>query len=190
VLGVEEPWRILSATFVHFGVMHIAFNMLATIHLGQMLERHIGSARFIVTVIVTAIAGFGASQAWDLGTGAPQIPTGGASGGISGLIGALVGYLFARRDPAYKQVLFQFVAYAVLMGLLMNVNNAAHAGGFLAGLPFGYFFCKESRPWKLAPLFRVAAAACIVASIASVALCANSDIWRVQKAFEMQRSGR
>ncbi len=190
VIGVIEPWRILSATFVHFGVMHIVFNMMATIHLGKMLEGKVGSARFIVTVIVTAIAGFAASQAWDLNTGAPQIPTGGASGGISGLIGALVGNLYARRDPAYKQVFIQFVIYAVLMALLWSVNNAAHAGGFVAGVPFGYLFYKENRPWRLAWVFRIAAALCIVGSVASVVLCATSDVWRVQKAIEMQRMGR
>jgi membrane associated rhomboid family serine protease len=193
-LGPVEPWRFVAATFVHFGALHIVFNMLALVYLGRSLEPQLGSARYIVLLVVTSTAGFVLSWVWDIGSGALNGVTGGASGGVFGLVGALIGYLYARRDPAWKQIAIRFGLYAVLMAVMMGagsggirINNAAHLGGFLAGAPLGYFFYKESRPWRRHTLFRVLAACCVALCLASVVLSHHSDVWRAQRAIELLR---
>jgi rhomboid protease GluP len=187
LLVPHEPWRILSATFVHFGALHIVFNMGALIDLGKLLERQLRSARFCVLFVSTALSGFVASHIWYGYVAKVNVMTGGASGAIFGLAGALIGMLYARRDPAWKHVALRFGLYTALFCVMLPVNNAAHAGGFVLGLPLGYLFQKERRPAKRERVFRVLAALCIVASIASVVLCNNSRFWRASRALEHSR---
>lgn len=190
VLGVREPWRLLSATFVHFGILHLVFNMLGTVDLGRLLEPQLGSARFLVTLLFTAVAGFLVSQLWYLEISPSNTLTGGASGGLFGLVGTLIGTLYARGNPAWKQIAVRFGVYAVLFAVVLPVNNAAHAGGFLAGLPLGYLFYKESRPWRRHRLFRWCAGIGLVLSVGSVTASHLSDVWKVERAREILRQGR
>ncbi|HEX2731731.1 MAG TPA: rhomboid family intramembrane serine protease [Polyangiaceae bacterium] len=188
----KEPWRLLSATFIHFGALHIVFNMLALIDLGKVLERQLGSPRFGVLFISTALAGFIASHFWYSHVGRNDV-TGGASGGIFGLVGALIGLLYARRDPAWKQVALRFGLYAALFFVMLPVNNAAHAGGFALGFPLGYYFQRERRPANHHRLFRGLAALGLVLSLASIGLSSHSKVWRSQRNAELdaqERSGR
>ena len=78
---------MLSATYIHFGILHIAFNMMATIDLGKLLERLVGPSRFMVALLSSAFVGFVVSQLWSLNFGSLRsiTITGGASGGIFGL---------------------------------------------------------------------------------------------------------
>src|SRR4051812_34484596 len=54
----DEPWRYLSAVYLHLGVFHIVMNMLALVDFGRRLEPHFGSARFFLLYTFTGIAGF------------------------------------------------------------------------------------------------------------------------------------
>ncbi len=189
-LVASEPWRLLSATFVHFGVLHVLFNMMAVISLGRTLEPQLGPARYVVTLLSTALLGFVASHVWYTQFSGFGGLTAGASGGVLGLAGALIGYLYARRNPAYKQIAMQVVLYAVLFGVMLPVNNAAHAGGLLSGLPLGYLFCKERHRQRRVRLFRVLAAIMMLASLLSVVLSHRSDVWRAERAREQIRQSR
>ena len=169
-LGSLQPWRYLSAMFVHFGILHIAFNMMALWDFGRATERHLGSARFCIIFVGTGIAGFYASDLWFVGVrGAPYL-TAGASGGLFGLVGTLIGYLYARRDPMWKKFLMRVAILAAIFAIVLPVNNAAHIGGFLAGAPLGYLAYKENRPWKLNVLFGWLAGALVLMSVGSVLL--------------------
>ena len=128
----SQPWRLLSAMFVHLGILHLALNMMSFVDLGRMTEARVGSWRCGVIFVVTGVLGFVTSELW-YGLVAEHVPTAGASGGLFGLGGALVGCLYARRDPAYKDLLLRMVVYAVVFALLMPVNNSAHAGGLVSG---------------------------------------------------------
>ncbi len=187
LLGLSEPWRMLSATYVHFGILHIVFNMMATIDLGKLLERLIGSSRFMVALLSSALVGFVVSEVWSLNFGPLRSITGGASGGIFGLGGVLIGYLYARRDPAWKQIGIRIAVYAALFAVVFPVNNAAHIGGFVAGAPLGYIFYKEARPWRRHALFRTLAGILIVGSIVSVVLSERSPVWEAQRAVDLRR---
>ena len=182
-LGEVEPWRYLSAMFVHFGALHIGFNMMALWDLGRVIEQRLGSARFVLIFIGTGILGFVVSDFW-YAIARDRAVTGGASGGLFGLVGALVGYLYAARDPAWKQLLVRVVIYAVIFAFVFPVNNAAHAGGLISGLALGYAFYKEKRPWTKTRWFGAVAALLVFASFASVGLSLASSQWKVVQALE------
>lgn len=181
-----EPWRLLSAVFVHLGALHLLMNMGALVSLGAPLERTFGSARFVITFVGTGIIGFIVSVAWSIfGFGAFAL-TAGASGGLFGLMCFEVGYLYRAGDPAWKQGLIRAVVFTVLIGLLASVNNAAHIGGGVAGAVFGYFSYRE-RVWRAFDRFwKLLAAVLVVLSLVSIVLSYRSPIWRAQREAQRQ----
>lgn len=187
-LGRDEPWRYLSAMFVHFGALHLGFNMMALWDFGRATELRLGSGRFALVFVGTGIAGFVVSDVWYAVSGAPAL-TAGASGGLFGLIAALIGYLYAARDPAWKQYLVRVAVYAVIFALALSVNNAAHIGGFVVGFAMGYAFYKEPSPWSRNKLFGAVAALLVLASFASIGLSHLSGVWREVRQDEL-RMGR
>ncbi len=85
VLGPTlEPWRMLSAVFVHLGVLHLVMNMSALAWLGRAIEGSLGSWRMIAIFVISGLAGFYLSCLYY----GPGPPTAGASGAIFGLVGA------------------------------------------------------------------------------------------------------
>jgi membrane associated rhomboid family serine protease len=185
-ISLQEPWRVLSAMFVHFGVLHIGFNMMALWDVGRAIEQRLGSARFVLVFIGTGIIGFVASEFWYV-MQRELVPTAGASGGLFGLISAFIGYLYAARDPAWKQFLVRVLIYAAIFAVALPVNNAAHFGGFIAGFPMGYLFYKEKRPWDRRWIFGGLAALLVIASFGSIVLCHLSPFWKELKAYERAR---
>lgn len=182
-LATVEPWRYLSAVFVHLGALHLVMNGMALVALGRRTEQRVAGARMIVVFTLTGIAGFVASQWW-YGPNGPV--TAGASGALFGLMGHEIGQMHARRDRRLKDLLFEFLAYAAAFALIFSVNNAAHLGGFVLGYPLGRLFFLERRPWRRAWLFRGLAALCVVAGVASIVLSARSDEWRKLRVEEIQ----
>ena len=85
-----EDYRLITAAFVHYGLLHLALNMYALYLIGGVFERYIGPARFLAVYLISALAGsFGALLI------TPHAPTVGASGAIFGLMGAL--FIFERQ---------------------------------------------------------------------------------------------
>jgi len=185
-LGRFEPWRYLSAVFVHLNLVHLGLNMLSLLYLGRMLEQQVGGARFALLFVVTGTAGFIVSDLWHTYLGVPWI-TAGASGSLFGMMGAFIGWLYARRDPEWKNVLLRFAVYAVAFAFAFPVNNAAHLGGFVAGFPIGFLLQRERRPERHKRVFAVLAGLCLILSLASIVLSATSPIWKLRKAIEVER---
>jgi len=96
----EAAYRREIARFIR-----LLFNLFALTNLGSVLEGALGTARFTVIYLGSVVFGFGCWWLW--GTQFAIGPTAGASGGIFGLLGALIGYLYARRDPAWKDLLMR-----------------------------------------------------------------------------------
>jgi membrane associated rhomboid family serine protease len=170
-LGALEPWRYLSAMFVHFGLMHFGFNTLTLHQLGRELEGGVGWARFVLVFVGTGVAGFVASELWY----APMPLTGGTSGGIFGLLGAAVGWRYAQRDPEWKRLAITGAGYAVAMVLLdrlsnLSVNHAAHVGGLVAGAGLGWVLQRLPRGRRVEQALNVTGALLILASFASIGL--------------------
>lgn len=180
-----EPWRLLSAVFLHLGLLHIVMNLFALVGLGREIERRYGTARFLVLFTLTGILGFVASQGWYELRYGDSPPTAGASGAIFGLIGAQVGALWGQRDPSWKRHLVNYLLGAMIWNFVMPMNTAAHLGGFFVGVLTARLFEAQRRPERLAVPLRVLAGICVVASVASLVLSAWSPVWREQRALEM-----
>ncbi|MCA1768637.1 MAG: rhomboid family intramembrane serine protease [Halomonas sp.] len=144
-----QIWRPLSPAFLHFGWMHLIFNMLWLWYFGRQVETLQGSGRMLLIVLT---AGIGANLA--------QYAAGTVLfGGMSGVDFALLGYvwLMSRRAPAsgffVPQMLVVFMlgwmiftmtdmASAVGFG---NVANEAHLGGLVVGLALGWYYSWRAR---------------------------------------------
>jgi membrane associated rhomboid family serine protease len=181
----SEPWRLVSAVYVHFSLLHLGMNLWGLYSLGRLLETRFGAARSMFIFIAAGVAGFVASVAWDGFNG--FVPTAGASGGVFGQLGAVIGILLARRLPGWKDMLFQNLLYAVAIGFIARVNHAAHLGGFLVGLGLGFALEKGRVRPLTTRVFAVLSGLGLVASVASVALSSLSPIWPEVRQEELLR---
>ncbi|MCI0417628.1 MAG: rhomboid family intramembrane serine protease [Acidobacteria bacterium] len=136
-------WRLVSAIFIHIGIIHLAFNSYALIFIGPLLEESLGKERFFLLYIVTGAFGFVVSN-WYYD---PRLATAGASGAIFGLIAAAI--VFSRRWSAWGSMLGQqlvhWAIYGFGYGLVIGANNAAHFGGFVAGAAFAFLLPNPNR---------------------------------------------
>lgn len=134
-----EWWRLVTAIFLHAGLLHIAMNLWCLFDLGPTVESLFSTTKFIVFYLVTGVVGFVASLYWNRGLSV------GASGAILGLIGVLIGasYHHGHLGKDYRSQLFRWVFYILLIGVVGGVfgfgtDNAAHVGGLVTGAALGY----------------------------------------------------
>jgi rhomboid protease GluP len=155
-----QYWRLLTSVFLHLGLLHLAVNCWALYQLGSLLEIWLGSARLALVFLVSGLAGSLASVVFTLaGTNGVSA---GASGAIFGILGALIAFLARRRDrlrPAARSLLWQLLFWAgvnVVLGIRVEIiDNAAHMGGFAAGLALG-FFLRERAVDRRPPVYQPA----------------------------------
>ncbi|MGH9429308.1 MAG: rhomboid family intramembrane serine protease [Terriglobia bacterium] len=144
-------WRLVSAIFIHIGIIHLAFNSYALIFIGPLLEELLGKERFLLLYILTGAFGFVVSN----GYYGPWLTTAGASGAIFGLIGA--GIVFSKRGSQWGSMLGQqlvhWAIYGFGYGLVIGANNAAHFGGFVAGVAFAFLLPNRQLPESTANSF-------------------------------------
>ncbi|MBA3834193.1 MAG: rhomboid family intramembrane serine protease [Chthoniobacterales bacterium] len=153
-LGALEPdallmghqyWRLLSALFLHYGVLHILFNLYALYLLGPALERLIGSTRFALGYLLSGLgssAGVVLLRAIGL-TKADQLV--GASGCVMGVIGISAGLLLRHRQTPLAgrrlREILAIVAFQTIFDLSTpQVSLAAHLSGFATGVLVGLVF--------------------------------------------------
>lgn len=154
-------WTLGSASFLHGGILHIAFNMLALRQLGPFVIFEYGLNRFIIIYLLTGVAGFVLSTL----AGIPF--TIGASASICGLIGAIL-YYGKSRGGIYGQAIYKqatgWVVGLIVMGLLLpGINNWAHGGGVIAGVLLGLLLKYNDREPETI-LDRMVSMLCILAT--------------------------
>lgn len=182
-----EPFRLLSAVYLHLGLFHIGMNLLGLVGLGREVERHYGTARFLVLYNLAGVLGFVASQWWYERTLGTSPTTAGASGALFGLLGAEVGRLWAQRDPRWSRQAVNYLVGALIWNFVMPMNTAAHLGGFVAGGALAALFEQERRRHRLNALASILAVFFVIASVASVALAIRSPVWKRQRQLEIAR---
>lgn len=136
VAGVAEGqwWRLITAGFLHFGVLHLAMNMVALWNLGQSLEPQLGRMRFIGLYFVSLLGGSAGALVF-----APNGLTGGASGAIFGLLGALAVALRARGIPLMKTSIGPVLVLNLVLTLgLSGISVGGHLGGLGTGAVLGW----------------------------------------------------
>lgn len=141
-------WRLASAMFLHFGALHLLLNMWALWDSGQLVERMYGHLRFISIYLISGVFGNLLSLVFQGNTAV----SGGASGAIFGIYGALLVYLWLNRfiiNLREFQLLFwgalAFSLATIIFGFIIpGIDNAAHIGGFVAGLLCSAYCSTES----------------------------------------------
>ena len=133
-------WTVLSAGWLHGGLLHIAFNMIWLSRLSPAIAKFYGSARLIIIYTASVVSGsLISSWAGQYLAFLPEILQGsqlsiGASGGVFGLLGALVSYGDRVKNYRLRQQAFGFAVFGFLFGFVMGgIDNWGHLGGFLGG---------------------------------------------------------
>jgi rhomboid protease GluP len=138
IFGYGRWWTVLSAAWLHAGILHILFNMLAVRQLAPPVADFYGPGRTVIIYTAGAVAGFTLSScAFFL----PALPflhgsayTVGASASIAGFIGALMYYGRRTGSGIVRSEATRYVMMLVFYGFLMpGLDNFAHAGGFGGG---------------------------------------------------------
>jgi membrane associated rhomboid family serine protease len=132
--GVAEGayWRLLTAAFLHAGILHILFNMYALVLFGPMLEQALGYVRFIALYFTTAIA----SSVTVYWLSDPNQPTLGASGAIFGLFGASFAVLMKRGQDVSSLVMLLGINLLITF-VVPDISWQGHLGGLVSGLILG-----------------------------------------------------
>lgn len=136
-----EWWRLGTAMFLHFGVWHLATNMVALWESGRLVEALFGPRRFLVVYLASGLTG----NLFSLIAQGDRAVSGGASGAIFGVYGALLVFLLQERrrlHPGdFKWLFWGAAAFSGIMFALgfvvPGIDNAAHAGGLVAGVLVG-----------------------------------------------------
>ncbi len=132
VLEMGRFWTLISASYLHGGLLHILFNMMALRQIGPWVSAEFGTSRMFVIYTVSGVAGYLASCF----AGIPF--TIGASASVCGLIGALF-YFGKSRGGNYGAAVSREVSgwliSLVVFGLIMpGINNWGHGGGIVGGI--------------------------------------------------------
>lgn len=131
----DEPWRLLTAVFLHANLWHLAFNILAIATVGPRIEEMYGRTAMLTLFVATGtLANLAALPFVGLGVGI------GASGGVMGLIAAAAAAGHRARTShgrALRDAMLQWSAYTFLFGFMVGADNWAHLFGAVFGAAFG-----------------------------------------------------
>jgi rhomboid protease GluP len=134
---LHEWWRLVTAMFLHGGLIHIGFNMMALMQLGPAMEELYGSARYLFFYVVTGAFGFLVSA----GMGNHSL---GASGAILGLVGLMLAVTTKRGGAYMHELRSRLISSVVILFVLgfmgMGMDNYAHGAGLAAGFGLGKLF--------------------------------------------------
>jgi rhomboid protease GluP len=136
VIGEGRWWTLLTAGWLHGGILHIFFNVMWIRQLGPEIARMYGAGRMVMIYTFAGVTGFALSTVMDLLPipffGAPI--TVGASASIFGFLGALVHYGKRTGSSHARDAGLQYALFMGIMGfVIQGVDNAAHLGGFVGG---------------------------------------------------------
>ncbi len=131
---LAQPWRLITAIFLHGSLLHIGFNMWVLMDIGPVIEELYGSARYCFIFVLTGAFGYVASSFF----GHNSV---GASGSLLGLIGVMLAITSRRSGIGMqmlrKQLIWWLVYIAIIGFVMRGTDNFAHAGGFVSGFLLG-----------------------------------------------------
>jgi rhomboid protease GluP len=139
VFAAGRWWTVLSAAWLHAGILHILFNMMAVRQLAPSTADLYGPGRTVIIYTVAAVCGFALSS-----FAGAYLPgffflrggrfTVGASASIAGLIGALLAYGHRTGSSMARSYASTYIVMLIVYGFLLpGIDNYAHAGGFAGG---------------------------------------------------------
>ena len=149
ILENHEWYRLITHFFLHFGWDHLFNNMISLLVLGYALEQVMGKLCYTVLYFLSGIVAGVASIAYNIMVTGEYSVSCGASGAIYGLTGALLVLLIRgnrnRRSSEVPRYLL-YLAVSLYSGFQdTSIDNAAHVGGFLAGVVICFFISKRKQ---------------------------------------------
>ncbi|WP_155286724.1 rhomboid family intramembrane serine protease [Lacticaseibacillus zhaodongensis] len=172
-----EWWRLITATFLHIGIMHIAMNMLTLWFLGPLTEQLFGHTRFAVIYLLSGIIGNYAGLFFN----SPNVVGAGASTALFGMLGAflMIGDNF-RDNPAVAAMTKQFL---ILIGINLlfditqsNIDIAGHIGGLIGGFLVAGV-CGAPRFGRISTWKRVLMGVILVVSLLLLYFVYGGSLW-------------
>jgi len=172
IAELHQYWRLISAMFLHAGLIHLALNMYGLYLFGYLIESAFGWPRFLAIYFISGFVASATSFAFG-----PIAVAVGASGAIFGLLGAWVAYNYRRRESAFASANLRWALMLIALNLFLGfsiaqIDNFAHIGGLVTGAVAGSFV-EGFGPRSIRPLVRVGGLVALV--VIGVALVA----WRV-----------
>jgi rhomboid protease GluP len=171
VFAAGRWWTVLSAGWLHGGLLHIFMNMMAARQLAPAIAEVFGPGRMVIIYTLSGAAGFALSSF--AGAFLPALPflsggqyTVGASASIAGLIGAVLAYSQRSGSTLARSYASQYAIMLVIIGVLLpGIDNYAHMGGFGGG----YLVARYLDPLKAERIDHIVIALlCLGASLLSV----------------------
>jgi rhomboid protease GluP len=137
IFETGQWWRLVTAGFLHGGILHILMNSWVLFDVGAQVEEIFGAARMVAIYFVGSVTGFLLSSMWSNSLSV------GASAGIMGLIGAMIALgVRNRSNPAavaLRGMYIRWVMYMLVLGFLIPfIDQAAHIGGLVGGFCIAY----------------------------------------------------
>lgn len=143
ILELNRWWSLLTANYLHGGLLHLIFNMLALRQLGPLATQEYGPYRMVIIYTLSGVGGFLLSFL----AGVPL--TIGASAAVCGLIGAMIYYGKSRGgvygEAIYSQIGGWAIGIIIFGFVLPGIDNWGHVGGMLGGLLLGYLLGYQER---------------------------------------------
>jgi len=179
-----EWWRLFTSNYLHFGAIHLFCNMFALWQIGALVERLLGRSGFLITYVISGVAGSLASLWWQ-----PYAVGAGASGAVFGVYGALLGFITRESGTIPREVLSRlrsggvtFLGYNLIFGLsIPGISLAAHAGGLAAGFLCGALL---SHPLTLQGASTRVRRSLALATLGAVGIAAAISVWPPPFDFE------
>jgi len=160
VVGVAEGewWRLVTAMFLHYGILHLGMNMLVLWIIGPPLEEYFGHGRYLLVYLVSGLAGSAGALIWS-----PNALTVGASGAIWGIMGAAL-VLEGRKIYVFGGQAIGLVVFNLAITFIIpGISIGGHIGGLIGGGLCAFAFSSLRRTPALATLSVAAVGAVSVA---------------------------
>ena len=161
----HEWWRLVTAGFLHGGLLHIAMNSWVLYDLGAQVEQIYGTPRYLSIYLFATVGGFGMSAYMNPGLSI------GSSAGITGLLGAMIAFGVMNRTSVGKEIrnfYLRWVVQILALGLFpgFRIDNWAHLGGLATGFVVAYLAGAPSRSTRTQDaIWRAVATGCVLATV-------------------------
>jgi rhomboid protease GluP len=166
-------WTLISANYLHGGILHIFFNMVALRQLASIVSREFGIYRMFAIYTLSGVFGYWISYLFGV------FWTIGASASVCGLVGAIL-YYGKSRGGVYGKALYKQISmwavFLFLFGFVVpGINNWGHGGGIIAGIGLGFLLgYREKRRENV--FHKLLAGACVIVTLLVL-------VWAVSSAF-------
>ena len=160
-----EVWRLVSACFLHAGILHLLMNCWVLVDLGRTWEPKLGFHRFIASYMFCGVFANVLGNVYRHLYDKPNVAIG-ASGALAGLIGMLLAHAIRHKDTALRDHIVRWLIYIALFSFLLydKLDHAGHIGGLVTGFALGWFVPRytsssSAKRWRIPGWIAIAATA-------------------------------